>query len=299
VPPQAAVGVRAVAGVLRILTPTGSLPPTRYALRRTRRSPPPPFRGRTNNSILAARFCWRPSSAGTKQTKPCPSPIFVRRRRWWDRPPSRSRSDKKAKCFPDKMRRASGASPIRDLRKLRDYRRSRFCSASLRAALRPGNAVTNRKRNADKRCSTTSASYDAARALFSFPLPLAGEGREGARSPVGVPPRHLRQRPNATAQLQPRDFPGRGRSARPDGSKDGALRNARPEYSRAMRHRGRYPRLPVPAQRDCTRRPVMMPAGRVLPKPPGSTGDEPMPAGTAPAPPPGGPPDGVLVRERD
>jgi hypothetical protein len=39
-------------------------------------------------------------------------------------------------------------------------------------------------------------------------------------SPVGVPPRHLRQRPNATAQLQPRDFRGLGRRARPDGSKD-------------------------------------------------------------------------------
>ena len=39
--------------------------------------------------------------------------------------------------------------------------------------------------------------------------------------------------------------------------------------------RGRYPRLAVPVQRDCTRRPVVMPVGRVLPKPPESQGDEP------------------------
>ena len=49
--------------------------------------------------------------------------------------------------------------------------------------------------------------------------------------------------------------------------------------------RGRYPRLTVPVQRDCTRSPVMMPSGRVLPKPPESQGDEPRPAGTALAPP--------------
>jgi hypothetical protein len=45
---------------------------------------------------------------------------------------------------------------------------------------------------------------------------------------------------------------------------------------------GRYPRLPVPVQRVPTRRPVFMPAGRIVPKPPGSGGDEPPPAGTAP-----------------
>ena len=134
----------------------------------------------------------------------------------------------------------------------------------------------------------------------TFILPrLRGRTQERARSPVGVPPRHLRQRPNATAQLQPRDFRGLGRSARPDGSKDARFATHGRNTPRPTRHRGRYPRLPVPVQRDCTRSPVMMPAGRVLPKPPGSTGDEPMPAGTAPAPPPGGPPDGVLVSERD
>jgi hypothetical protein len=194
------------------------------------------------------------------------------------------------------MRRASGASPIRDLRKLRVTEGPG--SAAHHLVLRCARETIKKAERRQTLCNNLRALTGTARALFSLPPPLAGEGWEGARSPVGVPPRHLRQRPNATAQLQPRDFPGRGRSARPDGSKDGALRNARPEYSRATCHRGRYPRLPVPAQRDCTRRPVMMPAGRVLPKPPGSTGDEPVPAGTAPAPPPSGPPDGVLVRER-
>ncbi len=43
----------------------------------------------------------------------------------------------------------------------------------------------------------------------------------------------------------------------------------------------------IPAQRDCTRRPVVMPDGRVLPKPPENRSDEPRPAGTALAPPDG------------
>ena len=51
--------------------------------------------------------------------------------------------------------------------------------------------------------------------------------------------------------------------------------------------RGHYPRLKIPVQRDCTRRPVVMPVGRVLPEPPGGRGDEPRPAGTALAPPAG------------
>ena len=45
--------------------------------------------------------------------------------------------------------------------------------------------------------------------------------------------------------------------------------------------------FPVPVQRDCTRSPVMMPSGRVLPKPPERDGDEPPPAGAALAPPDG------------
>jgi hypothetical protein len=59
------------------------------------------------------------------------------------------------------------------------------------------------RRNADRRVSPTSAP-----AIFILPR-LRGRTEEGARrassgtrSPVGVPPRHLRQRTNAAAQLQ-------------------------------------------------------------------------------------------------
>ena len=144
------------------------------------------------------------------------------------------------------------------------------------------------KRNAERRSCVTSAPCDAARPPPSS-SPRAGEDTGGGRSPLGVPPRHLRQRPNATAQLEPRDFPGQARSARPDGSKDAriATHDAKPTDGLPCVTRGHYPRLAVPAQRDCTRRPVMMPAGRVLPKPPESRGDEPRPAGTALAPPAG------------
>ena len=121
------------------------------------------------------------------------------------------------------------------------------------------------------------------------PPPHAGEDTGGGRSPLGVPPRHLRQRPNATAQLEPRDFLGT-RSERPprwferrSASQHIFTRGRRTGLPCATR--GRYPRLAVPVQRDCTRSPVMMPSGRVLPKPPGSRGDEPRPAGTALAPP--------------
>jgi hypothetical protein len=85
--------------------------------------------------------------------------------------------------------------------------------------------------------------------------------KSAARSPVGVPPRRLLQRPNATAQLQIR--------ASWDVVSSGVTR---------LR--------PVPVQR-ASRRPVMVPAGRMSPEPPGSGGDEPPPAGTALAPPTG------------
>ena len=95
---------------------------------------------------------------------------------------------------------------------------------------------------------------------FFFPLQKRGEAERrqtqnqpprfrarralsGARTPVGVPPRLLHRRTNATAQPQAA-LPGT------------RLRN------------GRYPSPPVPVQR-ASRRPVIVPAGR-LPGPPGS-----------------------------
>ena len=67
-------------------------------LHRASRGPPPPLRfttrGRTSAIVLAARFLVAPEFCRTKQAnKQRPSPIFVRRRRWWNRPPSRSGAD--------------------------------------------------------------------------------------------------------------------------------------------------------------------------------------------------------------
>ncbi len=59
-----------------------------------------------------------------------------------------------------------------------------------------------RKQNADRRVILPSASCDAARALCLFSSPEIRGGLGRARSPVGVPPRRLLQRTNATAQLQ-------------------------------------------------------------------------------------------------
>ena len=72
-------------------------------------------------------------------------------------------------------------------------------------------------------------------ALYPPPLPLAGEGREGDRSPSGASPRLLLRRPNATAQL----------------------RAALPGITGCER----VLPLPGPVQR-APRRPVLVPAGR-------------------------------------
>ena len=107
---------------------------------------------------------------------------------------------------------------------------------------------TKRKRNAGRRISPN---------LRALRARLA---RSVARSPDGVPPRRLLQRPNATAQLQ-NALPGTGLNS------------------------GRYPPLPVPVQRLVADRSSCRPG--VFPEPPGSGGDEPPPAGTALAPPAG------------
>src|ERR1700722_5019461 len=97
-------------------------------------------------------------------------------------------------------------------------------------------------------------------AYFSkLPRQRARFALSGARSPDGVSPRHLRQRPNATAQLQ-HVLPGTWLKS------------------------GCYPPPPVPVQRVHPR--TGHDAGRTFsPKPPGGGGDEPLPAGTALAPP--------------
>ena len=89
---------------------------------------------------------------------------------------------------------------------------------------------------------------------------LAPTLRLRARSPVGVPPRFSRQRPNATAQLQFTRFLGQN-------SLGTGVTRALPSQCSGL-----------------PRGPVVMPAGRFGPKPPGSGGDEAPPAGTVPAP---------------
>ena len=82
------------------------------------------------------------------------------------------------------------------------------------------------------------------------------------RSPIGVPPRFWLQRANAAVQLQVRA------SWDVVGAHDPKAPNNRVRKNRAL-FSGRYPLLPVPVQR-APRRPVIMPAGRSFPKPPGS-----------------------------
>jgi hypothetical protein len=108
-----------------------------------------------------------------------------------------------------------------------------------------------------------------------------------ARSPVGVPPRRLRSRPNATAQLQLTRFPGHGRSARPRWFERrhaffaGITRAFLPQSSEFQLADRSSCRPDV----SCRSRP-----GAEVTSPP---------RGNRPAPPAGVEPDGVLVRERD
>ncbi len=136
----------------------------------------------------------------------------------------------------------------------RDAFAPEFCVIPLRAISVPGSLRSpglqiKRRRNAGRRI------------LPNLRAIRARLARSVARTPTGVPPRHLRQRPNATAQLQ-HVLPGTWLKS------------------------GRYPPPPVPVQRVHPR--TGRDAGRTFsPKPPGSTGDEPLPAGTALAPPTG------------
>ena len=121
------------------------------------------------------------------------------------------------------------------------------------------------KRNAERRCSTTTASCDAARAR-----PGALASRRPTTALAAATERHRSARatrlPATCSERPPRWFERRSASQHT---------TRRPENGLPCVTRGRYPRLAVPVQRDCTRSPVMMPSGRVLPKPPESRGDEP------------------------
>ena len=93
------------------------------------------------------------------------------------------------------------------------------CFASL--AMTTANKIKEAERRQTCIQPPHAAACGARPCLFSLPR-LRGEGRGGARSPVGVPPRRLLARTNAPAQLQLRaswDLDGRND---PDGSKDRA-----------------------------------------------------------------------------
>ena len=141
------------------------------------------------------------------------------------------------------------------------------------------------KRNAERRCSTTSAPSRARRGPTSSSPACGGPlaSRRPTTALAAATERHRSARatrlPGTCSERAPRWFE---RRAHRNTLLRGSRRTGLPCVTR-----GRYPRLAVPVQRDCTRSPVMMPSGRVLPKPPESRGDEPRPAGTALAPPDG------------
>ncbi len=102
--------------------------------------------------------------------------------------------------------------------------------------------TTTNKRKAERR----KALFRNLRALTGAARPLRG------RSPLGVPPRRLRQRPNATAQLEPRDFLGT-RSARPPRwfeRRSASQRTTRSRQPAPMRHSRALPApyCPSPAR---------------------------------------------------
>jgi hypothetical protein len=125
------------------------------------------------------------------------------------------------------------------------------------------------RRNADRRVILPSASADAAARLDLLFLRVRG-GQGGARSPVGVPPRRLRQRTNAAAQLQ-HALPGTWSACtvpmvrKTVRGSTGVTRSFLSQSSELLADRS-----------SC--RPG------VLPEPPENGSDEPPPAGTALAP---------------
>ena len=139
----------------------------------------------------------------------------------------------------------------------------RWSLASSRSMLQATNESVRRKgkRNADKRCSRKPPHLAVRRAPCK------------ARSPIGVPPRLLPK-----GVIVPKAHPGPGFVRR--ASRGGFAADASPHFQRAPRA------------------PVIVPAG-LIPETPGSGGDEPPPAGTAPRSDQPGSPADVLHGERD
>ena len=188
----------------------------------------------------------RPSYAGTKQTKRRPSLIFVRWRRRWDRRPSRSGADKPRHC----EERSDEA--IQD-------RRHRVSDCF----------VANAPRNDEKESGTPKG------AVQQPPCPHGTARALWARSPLGVPPRHLRsateRHRSARATRLPRTCSERAAPMVRKIARIATHFYARPADRPSHASLAGVTRaFTVPVQRDCTRSPVMMPSGRVLPKPPES-----------------------------
>ena len=171
--------------------------------------------------------------------------IFVRRRRQWDQRPSRSRTDEPLpRHCEERLRRSNPDSvpPTLDC----------FVASLL--------AMT-------KEAERRQALFNNLRAL------RARRARSVARSPVGVPPRHLRRRANAPAQLQ-NALPGTWSE------------RTTPMVRKIMRIFAGVTRAFLSQSSDVVADRSSCRPG-VYPEPPGSGGDEPPPAGTAPAPPAG------------
>ena len=113
--------------------------------------------------------------------------------------------------------------------------------------IRHGAERTEIKKEAERRQTRSQRPHLRVRRC-PRPHPPGEDQGEGSSSD-GVPPRHLRQRTNAAAQLQTH-FLGRGGRM---------IRKSKKRSCATIS--GRYPPPPVPVQRH-SRRPVMMPAGR-------------------------------------
>ena len=128
----------------------------------------------------------------------------------------------------------------------------------------PGKQRKKGKRNAERRCSVTAVPHGTARALRRARLSAFHHGTCGSdRTP-----------PLSSSHATSRDLFG---APVPMVRKTEriATHDARPTAGFHASLAGITRAFQSQSQRDCTRRPVVMPVGRVLPKPPESRGDEP------------------------